>query len=320
MSLRRRQFTFAIGSLLAAPGIARAAWPERPIQIVCPGPAGGGMDTYARAIIPFVAPRLGNASMVVINRPNASGQIAFESVALAEPDGYTIGVAQTPNLVTLPIERQVRYRVQDFTFLANIVEDPCALFVRADSPIRDLAGLLDVAKAKPAQVAIGSAGIGTDDHLLILALQQATGARFSHVPYSGTPPIINGVLAGDTTAGSLNVSEGIGLVRQSALRLLGQGGGARWDGAAEVPTFREQGVDVVAASTRGVIAPPGMPDALRDRFREAFAAALADAAWIQEAARLSLPLRVMSGDEQRRVFLEDDAKLRELWKRAAWRE
>jgi tripartite-type tricarboxylate transporter receptor subunit TctC len=278
------------------------------------------MDTNARAMIPFVAPRLGQATMVVVNRPNASGQIAFESVAQAEPDGYTIGVAQTPNLVTLPIERPVRYRVQDFTFLANVVEDPCALFVRAGSPMGDMAGLLAAAQARPGQLAIGSAGIGTDDHLLILALQQETGARFSHVPYAGTPPIINGVLAGDLAAGSFNVSEGIGLVRQGTLRLLGQGGAARWEGAAETATFREQGIDVVAASTRGVIAPPGMSEALRDRFREAFAAALADPAWIREAARLSLPLRVMGGEEQRRVFLEDDAKLRDLWNRAAWRE
>jgi tripartite-type tricarboxylate transporter receptor subunit TctC len=320
MMLRRRNVALTMAGVLAAPGMARAAWPERPIQVMCPGPAGGGMDVYARAVIPFVAPRLGNANMVVINRPTASGQIAFESVALAEPDGYTIGVAQTPNLVTLPIERQVRCQVKDLTFIANIVEDPGGLFVRADSPLRDLAALVSAARAKPGQMAIGTAGIGTDDHLLILALQQATGTSFSHVPYSGTPPIINGVLAGDIAVGSFNVSEGIGLVRQGTLRLLGQGGAARWDGAAEVPTFRDQGVDVVAGSVRGVIAPPGLPDALRDRFRTAFAEALADPAWIREAARLSLPLRVMSGEEQRRVFLEDDVKLRALWQRQPWRE
>ncbi|HWL79611.1 MAG TPA: tripartite tricarboxylate transporter substrate binding protein [Roseomonas sp.] len=317
--LRRRHL--ALGSVaLAMPGVARAAWPDRPIQIICPGPAGGGMDAYARAIIPFVAPRLGNANMVVINRPNASGQLAFESVALAEPDGYTIGVAQTPNLVTLPIERQVRYQVKDLTFIANVVEDPGGIFVRADSPLRDMAGLVEAGKRKPGEPAIGSAGIGTDDHLLILALQQATGSRFAHVPYAGTPPIITGVLAGDLAAGSFNVSEGLGLLRQGTLRLLGQGGARRWEAAAEVPTFQEQGIDVVAGSVRGVIGPPGMPDALRDRFRAAFAEALADPAWLREAARLSLPLHVMDGEEQRRVFLADDVKLRALWERHPWRE
>ncbi len=322
--LRRRSLAglgaAVLGASLAAPRPARAAWPERPIQIICPGPAGGGMDTYARAIIPFVAPRLGNANMVVINRPNASGQLAFESVAQAEPDGYTIGVAQTPNLITLPIERQVRYRVQDLTYIANVVEDPGGLFVRANSPYRSLPELVADAKAKPGRLAIGSAGIGTDDHLLILALQEATGTSYSHVPYSGTPPIIQAVLAGDIAAGSFNVSEGIGLLRQGSLRLLGQANEQRWPEAAAVPTFREQGIDMVAGSVRGVIGPPNMPAALRDRFRAAFAEALADPAWLREAARLSLPLRVMSGEAQQALFLADDAKLRALWQRQPWRE
>lgn len=322
--LRRRSLALlgaaALGAPLAAPRPARAAWPDRPIQVICPGPAGGGMDAYARAIIPFVAPRLGNANMVVVNRPNASGQLAFETVATAEPDGYIIGVAQTPNLITLPIERQVRYRVQDLTYIANVVEDPGGLFVRADSPYRSLKDLVAAAKQKPDQLAIGSAGIGTDDHLLILALQETTGTRFSHVPYSGTPPIIQGVLAGDIAAGSFNVSEGIGLLRQGSLRLLGQANEQRWSEAADIPTFREQGIDMVAGSVRGVIAPPGMSAELRDRFRKAFAEALADPAWVKEAARLSLPLRVMSGEEQQKVFLADDVKLRALWQRHPWRE
>ncbi len=323
--MQRRSFALLSAAALGAPALASrpawAAWPDRPIQIICPGPAGGGMDTYARAIIPFVAPRLGsNATMMVVNRPNASGQLAFESVAQAEPDGYTIGVAQTPNLVTLPIERQVRYRVQDLTYIANVVEDPGGLFVRADSPYRTVNDLVAAAKKKPGELAIGSAGIGTDDHLLILALQEATASRFSHIPYPGTPPIVSAVLAGDIAAGSFNVSEGIGLVRQKSLRLLGQANETRWQEAADVPTFKEQGIDMVAGSVRGVIAPPGLPPALRDRYRAAFAEALADPAWVKEAARLSLPLRVMSGEEQQRVFLADDVKLRALWQRQPWRE
>ncbi|PZW43668.1 tripartite-type tricarboxylate transporter receptor subunit TctC [Humitalea rosea] len=320
MLQRRTLALLGLASTMAAPRIARAAWPERPIQILCPGPAGGGMDTYARALVPFVAPRLGNATMVIVNRPSASGQLAFEGVALADPDGYTIGVAQTPNLVTLPIERQVRYRVQDLTFIANVVDDPGGLFVRAASPYRSLGDLVADAKRRPGEVTIGSAGIGTDDHLLILALQAATGTEFSHIPYSGTPPIVSGVLSGDLAAGSFNVSEGIGLARQGSLRLLGQASEQRLEMAPDAPTFREQGIDMVAGSTRGVIGPPGMPAALRDRFRTAFAEALADPAWLQEAARLSLPLRVMSGEEQQRVFLEDDRKLRALWQRRPWRE
>ncbi|WP_431281122.1 Bug family tripartite tricarboxylate transporter substrate binding protein [Humitalea sp. 24SJ18S-53] len=319
--LRRRSLAvLGLAATVAAPRIARAAWPDRPIQIIVSGPAGGGMDTYTRAIIPFVAPRLNNATMVVVNRTSAGGQLAFEAVFAAAPDGYTLGAAQTPNLITLPIERQVRYRMRDFNFIANVVEDPGGLFVRAASPYRSVAELVADARQKPGLLNLGCAGMGGDDHLLILALQAATATEFTAINYPGTPPIISAVLAGDLAAGSFNVAEGISMVRQGSLRMLGQASPARLDMAPDTPTFREQGIDIVAGSTRGIIAPPGLPVELRDRFRTAFAEALADPAWLREADRLSLPLRVLSGEEQQRVFYEDDVKLRALWQRRPWRE
>lgn len=319
--MRRRHFaSLPLVAILGKAGAALAAWPDRPIQVYCPGPPGGGMDMLARAILPFVAPRLNNATMVVVNRPAAGGQQAFEGVALAAPDGYAIGVAQTPNMLTLPIERQVRYSADKFVYIANVVEDPGGLFVRADAPEKTLADLVARAKKEPDRVTIGSAGIGSDDHLLILQLQEATGATFAHVPYAGTPPIITGVLAGDIAAGSFNLSEGLALMQQGAVRLLGQASATRWAPMQDSPTFREQGIDMVAGSVRGVIAPPGLPDELRDRFRKAFAEALADPAFIAEAARLNMPLRPMTGDEQRAFFMADDAKLRALWQRKPWRE
>jgi len=317
---RRHLATLPLVAILGRAGIARAAWPDQPIQVFCPGPPGGGMDVLARTILPFVAPRLGNATMVVINRPTAAGQLAFEGVALAAPDGYSIGVAQTPNMLTLPIERQVRYRADQFVYIANVVEDPGGLFVRADAPEKTLADLIARAKREPGSVTIGSAGIGSDDHLLILQLQEATGVSFAHVPYNGTPPIVAGLLAGDIVAGSFNLSEGLGLFQQKSIHLVGQASATRWAPMADVPTFREQGIDMVAGSVRGVIAPPGLPDELRDRFRKAFADALADPAFIAEAKRLNMPLRPMTGDEQHAFFMEDDAKLRALWKRRPWRE
>ena len=126
--LRRRLLGAATAAALSMPRMALAAWPgDRPIQVLVSGPAGGGMDMLARTILPFVARRLPGASFVVINRPAAGGQQAFEGVAQAAPDGFTIGAAQAPNYITLPFERQVRYRVQDFTFHGNVIEDPCGL-------------------------------------------------------------------------------------------------------------------------------------------------------------------------------------------------
>ena len=321
--MRRRQMLGALAAAgsLAGPRVARAAWPaDRPIQVLVPGPAGGGMDILARTILPFVQQRLQRATFVVVNRPTAGGQQAFEGIAQATPDGFTIGAAQAPNSITLPIERQVRYRVQDFTFLGNVIEDPCGLWVKADSPITSVADLVAAAKARPGQVTIGTAGVGSDDHLLVLALQDATGTEFSHVPFNGTPPIVTGVLSRSLDAGSFNMSEGLGLMRDGLVRALAQGGPERWTGTASVPTFRELGVAVLGGSTRGLVAPPNLPAAIRDELRAAVAAANADPAWIADATRLNLPLRPMPAEAQERLFLEEDARLRAIWARRPWRD
>lgn len=318
---RRQLLGAATAAALSMPRLALAAWPgDRPIQVLVSGPAGGGMDMLARTVLPFVARRLPGATFVVINRPAAGGQQAFEGVAQATPDGFTIGVAQAPNSITLPIERQVRYRVQDFTFLGNVIEDPCGLWVRVDSPLRGIADLVAAARQQPDRVTIGTAGVGSDDHLLILALQEATGAQFAHVPYNGTPPIITGLLSRSIEVGSFNMSEGQGLLREGTVRALAQGGPERWAGTAAVPTLKEQGFDVVLGSTRGLVAPPNLPAEIRDALRAAVAAANADPAWIAEAERLHLPLRPMTAEAQRQLFFDEDARLRAFWSPKPWRE
>ncbi len=318
---RRQLLGVATITALSMPHLARAAWPaDRPIQVLVPGPAGGGMDMLARTILPFVQRRLHGANFVVINRPAAGGQQAFEGIAQAAPDGFTIGAAQAPNSITLPIERQVRYRVQDFTFLGNVIEDPCGLWVRADSPLRGIADLVAAAQARPGRVTIGTAGVGSDDHLLQLSLQEATSTEYSHVPFNGTPPIITNLLSGTIDVGSFNMSEGLGLMREGTIRALAQGGPERWAATGAVPTFREQGFSVLGGSTRGLVAPPNLAAEIREPLRTAIADANADPEWIAAAERLNLPRRPMNAADQEKLFLEEDARLRAIWARKPWRE
>lgn len=319
--MNRRQILAATLVAIAAPRVALAAWPaDRPIQVLVSGPPGGGMDMLARTVLPFVARRLPGANFVVINRPAAGGQLAFEGVAQAAPDGFTIGAAQAPNSIVLPIERQVRYRVQDFTFLGNVIEDPCGLWVRADSPIRSVAELVAAARQRPGQMTVGTAGAGSDDHLIMLGLQGVAGVEFSHVPFNGTPPIITNLLSRSIDVGSFNMSEGQSLLRDGSLRALAQGGPQRWSGTAEVPTMHEQGFAVEQGSTRGLVAPPNLPAEIRDTLRAAVAAANADPDWIAAAERVNLPLRPMTAAAQQALFLEQDAVLRALWARKPWRD
>src|SRR3712207_3463491 len=122
MTVPRRGLTAFGASVLAAPRLARAAeWPsERPVQVVVPFPPGGGVDQMARLLLPHVERHLSGAQFVVDNRAGAGGQIGSEAAFNARPDGYALGAVTSPALMTIAIERRVRYRVAEFSYIANV--------------------------------------------------------------------------------------------------------------------------------------------------------------------------------------------------------
>lgn len=304
-----------------APRARAANWPnERPIQVIVPFPAGGGVDVMARVLLQHVQGHLPGTRFVVENRVGAAGQLGFEATFRAEPDGYTLGAITTPAVNTIAIERKPQYRVADFTFLANVVDDPGGFFVRPDAPWRNLEELRAAARQKPGELAYGTAGVGSDDHLLGLAFEAAADARLSHIPYNGTPPIITDLLGDRLAIGSLNMGEGLPLLKEGRARALAQGGAERWSGTPDVPTFREQGLDVIGGSARGLVGPPGLPAEIRDRLVASIGAALDSAAFKAEAAKLNLPLRPILGAEYGAFVMRNDAAARALWQRQPWRD
>lgn len=317
-----RRSLLAAPFALALPRSARAAdWPtERPIEVFVPFPAGGGVDTMVRGILTHVAPRLPGARFVVSNRPGAAGQLGFEATFNAAPDGYTLGAATNTAMNAIAIERTPRYRPADFTYVANVVDDPGGFWVRPDSPWQTLADLAAAAKRDPEAIGVGTAGVGSDDHVLQLAFEAAAGVRLLHVPYNGTGPILRDLLGGRLPIGSFNMGEGVGLLREGRARCLGQAGPTRWAPTGEVPTFRDQGFDCVGGSARGIAGPPGIPAPIRVQLEAAFREALADPAFIAEAARLNLPLRPLVGEDYAAMMAADLAALRTLWRRRPWKE
>jgi tripartite-type tricarboxylate transporter receptor subunit TctC len=215
---RRRILLASAGAMLPARlGAQPRAWPgARPIEVIVPFPPGGGMDVMARSFLPYLQPHLPGATFVVINRAGAGGQIGTEAVANAAPDGHTIGAAAFPALVSTPIERPVRWRPAELTYLANVVDDPCGLFVPPASPLRGLADLLARAKARPGDVTYGTAGTGGDDHITTLLLEEAAAVRLSHVPFSGTAQLLPPLLAGQLDIGAFNLSEALPLLRDGS--------------------------------------------------------------------------------------------------------
>ena len=312
----------AVAATLAAPGLlhAQGGWPgDRPIEVIVPYPPGGGVDMMARITLPYVAKHLSGGRFVVTNRAGAGGQVGFEALFNAAPDGYTLGALAVPAISTFPLERQVRYRPLDFSFLGNVVDDPNTIYVTANSPIRSLQDLVKAAKARPGQMNYGTTGVGSDDHLLILSLEGLAELQpMNHVPFAGSAPLLAQVLGGHVEIGVGNMAEILAAMREGRVRALGQAAERRWQAAPDVPTFREQGYDLVAGSARGLAGPPGLPAPVRAQLEQAFAAAFADPAFLQEAERVFLPLRPLVGPAYREMAAQVDMVARTLWKVRPW--
>lgn len=305
------------------PGTAAAAYPEKPITMLVAYSAGGGTDLVARAIAPYIEKYLGGAAkIVIVNRAGAGGEIGFAALANAPADGYTIGFVNTPPLMTIPIERTAQFGgPARFELLGNIIDDPCNFSVHSDSDIRTLKDLADYARANPGKVSVGSTGVGSDDHLLMLMFERAAGVQMIHIPFKGSADVRGALMAKQITVAAINIGEALQAVRGgAAMRNLGQFSPARTNLAPELPTAREQGYDIELSSLRGLAAPKGLPQDIRDRLVKAVAAAAADAEFQAKAVQVFAPLRFLSPAQFDAVIREADGQFRQLWKELPWGE
>lgn len=317
----RRRAILLAGGALAAPGVARAAWPlDRPIEIIVPAPAASAPDLLARTVAHHLPRQMPGIRCLVVNRPGAGGQIGFEALFNAPPDGYTLGLVTSPALHAIAIERRPRYDAEAFAYLANVVDDPGGFWVKAGSPWTSLEDLRQAARGAPGEIGVGTTGIGSDDHLLMLAFEAAAEVTLLHVPYASTGPIQRDLLVGTLAIGAFNASEALPLLRSRRIRGLGQGGPERWPGISAVPTFREGGFDVLGGAARGIAGPPGLPSEVALQFELSLKDMLADPEFRQEAEAQAFPLRSLVGAAYRRRMAADYGALLALWQRRPWRD
>lgn len=315
---RRGALAAAIMAPLAAPAIAQTLrFPERPIEIIVGFPPGGGTDLDARTYARFLEQRLGG-TVVVTNRPGAGGEVALAAVARARPDGHTLGTTNFPSIVTIPIERQAQFRLDDFAPIANLVTDPSAISAHVDSPFRTLADVIERARAAPDTITYGSPGTGTDDHLQLVLLQEAAGIRLVHVVFQGDAPMRTALLGRQVDLIGLNLGQVTATPEK--IRVLSQGGPTRSRFRPDVPTLRELGWPVEMASERGIVAPAGTPPAVLARLREATEDIARDPAFIaQLESRFTEPL-YQPGEAWFARLRREEERYRELWRRTPWRQ
>jgi tripartite-type tricarboxylate transporter receptor subunit TctC len=300
---------------------AQAAWPgDKPIQLIVPFPPGGGTDINIRAMVPFFEKHLPGARFVVVNRPGAGAEIGYTAAATAAADGYTIGTVITPSLQTNTIERTPRYSLRDFAFLGTVVEDPGGFFVAPNSPWRNVADLVQAAKAAPGTIAVATAGIGSDDHLLMIEFENAAGVRLNHVPFAGQAPGVTALIGGHVQVASMNMGESVGMMREGRVRALAAAGPARFPMAPDVPTFAEAGYPIDTGVVRSLVVPVATPAPILQRLQAMLAATMRDPAWIAEAQRLFIPLQYRSPEDTYRIVRDADRALRALWARRPWKD
>ena len=268
----RRHLLGLTAATLAAPGLARAqgAWPNRPIRLIAQFPPGGLVDTVSRLLAPALAGVLGQ-SVVVENRPGAGGVIGTDLVAKAPADGYTLlvshasvhvfGAATRP---TLPFDP-----ITDFTHMVHLVEAPNILLVRANSPFQNLEQYIAAARTRP--VRFGSSGIGSAPHLLGAMLSaEARAPNLDHVPYAGSAPAMQDVLANNIESMVDPITTNVQQLRDGSLRALAISTSSRLAAFPNIPTFAELGYPkLTSAQWLGLSAPKGLPQPIVERLTAA---------------------------------------------------
>jgi tripartite-type tricarboxylate transporter receptor subunit TctC len=277
MKLPRRQFLcLAAGAavLPAVPRIAVAqAYPTRPVTLVVPVAAGGGVDTAARILAERLQERL-KQSVVVENRPGAGSMVGANFVAKANPDGHTLLLMEPAALLAKWMNRNVPYDVtSDFTPIALAATQPLVLFAHSSLPVNDVKELIAYSKANPGKLSVGTAGVGSPHHLAAVWLNTAAKIEIAHVPYRGAAPALNDLLGGQIPLiWALSVAV-MPFVEQGKVKALAVSTRQRFPLLPLVPTVAESAVPGFDVDFfYGIAAPakvqPGVAARLREAIRE----------------------------------------------------
>jgi tripartite-type tricarboxylate transporter receptor subunit TctC len=295
--IRRRILLAA--ALAAAPLAAWAAFPERPLRLVVPFPAGGAADLMARGLAQHLGEQLGQ-QVVIDNRGGAGGTVACEVVARAPADGYTLLFGTMGTQVINPaLYSKLRYDpLKDFAPIALTHITPRVLVVGPSVKARTVGELIALARAKTGQLTYGSAGNGSSSHLSGALFESLAGVDLVHVPYKGSAPLLTDLLAGrvDATFDSFTVYEEH--IKSGRVRALAVTSRMRMAALPQVPTLAEAGLpDYEVSNWLGVLAPAGTPKEVVTALHAAVIRAMADAGMKRQLTALGIEPAASTPDE-----------------------
>lgn len=244
-------------------------YPERPVRVVVPQAAGGGLDVVVRLVAQDLSQKWGQ-QVVVDNRPGANGIVGLEAVAKSKPDGYTIlGGFTSPLTVNPHVYKKLPYETfRDFAPITQLVTNTLVLVINPHLPVRNVKELIALAKSRPWQVSYGSFGIGNLTHLANVLLESTAGVQLTHVPYKGETPSVTDTISGQVMMSWATSPGTSSHIRGGRLRLLATGGARRATAWPDTPTMVEQGYpNVQVTGWSALLAPAGTPKEIIDRFQ-----------------------------------------------------
>lgn len=304
----------------SAASSAAASFPEQPITMIVCFEAGGGTDVSARLLQPFLEEELGGATVNVINQPAGGGWVGWNELLSAEPDGYTIGFLNTPNMVSgaLNPELGIEANVRDFGLVGNVVTDYGAIAVRPDderfSTIDDL-----VEYATRTRVTTTSTGVGSDDQLSALGINDRYNTKFRPIGSEGSAEGVTRVLGGNVDVLFANIGEVTIAHNDGQLKALAVMSPERSRFLPDIPALAEAGYPgVVSWSSRGLGAPGGIPEDIMQVLVEASARAIRNEKYIAKLSKQGLQVDYLAPNAYQKMLSAETKRVQRLGSRYIW--
>jgi len=285
---------------------AQSTYPSKPIRLIAPVAAGGGLDNLARAVAERLSKGLGQ-SVIVDNLSGGGGAIASQTTAKATPDGYTLMIAYVGTHGTNPAVRKLNYdALKDFTPIGMIGATPNVLIVNPNVPAKTLAEFIAYAKKNPSKLSYGSSGPGTLTHLGMEQFKMASNIFMVHVPYRGIAPAFTDIIGGQTDAMFPTLFAAMPYLQSNRVRALAITGQKRSPTEPNIPTFKELGyAGFDGQQWYGIAGPANMPEAIVHKLNTELNKVLASPEFVEKMASESMTLMPMT-PQQFGTYIKED--------------
>jgi len=296
-------------ALLLSGAIQAQDYPNKPVRIVIPFPAGGGTDILSRALGQKLSEQW-KQPIIVDNRPGGGANIGADHAAKSAPDGYTLFMSSTIHSINVSLYPKLSYDfLKDFAPMGLVAETAQVLVVHPSVPASNVKEFIALLKSQPGKLSYSSAGNGSQPHLAAELFKSMTGTDMAHIPYKGAPPAMNDLLAGQVAASFATTPTAVPNVKSGKVRALGVSSTKRVPALPDVPTIAESGVPGYDANGYfGLMGPAGVPPAIVARINAAVTAIVREPAMSKTLSDLGYEVSTTTPAEHAAFLREEVAK------------